>query len=335
MQKWMVLLMMTVVVLANPFFAQPWRMEGDSYATERTDAGEIRDMMIKVNGIQLHVVDYGGQGEPVVLIHGLTANARYWDAVAERMRDKYHVIALDIRGRGDSAKPATGYYDVWQYAEDIKGMLDHFNIGRAIVMGHSMGAHTAVAFANKYPDRLSRVVLVDGGVGFSEEQSEKINRALQPSLARIGKTYPDFDTYLRLHQQGPYYKQSWNRYVNQYYWHDVRINEDGSVTPKVAKQAVFPEQSRPIDLDALNYKIKVPVLLLQTPDGFILDETSKDTVPVVEPQKGKYLIRLLPQGSRYVEIEGANHYTIVLTKYEEVVKEVKRFLSATAPHGKD
>ncbi len=284
-----------------------------------------QDKMIEAGGINFHLVDYGGQGKTIILVHGLTANVRYWDAVAERLVDQYHVIALDIRGRGDSDKPESGYYDQWQYAQDVKQILDILKIDKVIFAGHSMGAQIGVIFANQYPERLSRLILVDGGLSFTREHRDKIYKGLKPAFARLGKQYADFQTYLAEAKKGPYYKDDWNKYVARYYWYDVFHNLDGTVIPKTAKYAIFPKvKSRPLDLGKLYSGIKVPALLLQSPYGFII---GAERIPLVIPEKGRQFVLGLPIGSRYVTIEGANHYNIVLTKYDQVVWEIKSFLA--------
>lgn len=286
----------------------------------------VQDRMIEVNGLNFHLVDYGGQGKTVFLLHGLTANARYWDAVAERLVDQYHVVAIDIRGRGDSDKPQNGYYDQWQYAQDVKDVLDSLKIDKVILAGHSMGAQVGVIFANQYPERIFSLILVDGGLGFSPDQRDKIYKALKPAFARLGKPYPDFQTYLKEAKEGPYYKDGWNKYIARYYWYDVFYQTDGTVVPKTAKHAIIPAvKGRPFDMDKLNSGIKVPVLLLQSPQGFIVGEES---IPLVVPEKGRQFIAGMAVGSKYVTIETANHYNIVLTKYDQVVREIQSFLEA-------
>lgn len=284
----------------------------------------VQDRMIEVNGLNFHLVDYGGAGQTVFLLHGLTANARYWDAVAERLVDQYHVVAIDFRGRGDSDKPQNGYYDQWQYAQDVKDVLDALKVDKVILAGHSMGAQVGVIFANQYPERISRLILVDGGLSFSPGHRDKIYKGLKPAFARLGKSYPDFSAYLKEAKESPYYQDGWNKYIARYYWYDVFYNADGTVVPKTVKYAIMPAlKGRPFDMDKLNSGIKAPVLLLQSPYGFIVD---KECIPLVIPDKGRQFIAGMAAGSKYVTIEKSNHYNIVLTYYDQVVREIRTFL---------
>ena len=278
-----------------------------------------QDLMVKASGVNLHVVDYGGEGETILLIHGFTTNARCWDAIAERLIEVYHVVAFDIRGRGESERPEQVYYDTTQYAEDAKSILDYYKRDKAIIMGHSIG----VVFANSYPDRLSKLILIDGGIGISDPRA--VNYLLT-SLERIDKLYPNFQTYIEENKQNPHFTE-WNEYIENYLRHDMKQLENGTLMCTVAKHAVYPSTiNRKVDLDELNLNIKVPTLIMQAPYGVIEGE---DAVKLFSPEKGKHLADLLPEGSRYVEIKDANHYSIIFNKYEEVIREVIEFLHDT------
>ena len=283
----------------------------------------VKDLKIKAGDIELHVVDYVGSGsDTILLVHGLTANARYWDAVAERLVDQYRVIAVDLRGRGDSEKPVTGYYDLWQYAWDIKEFLETMQLDQVILMGHSMGAMTGVVFASQFPEKLYRLILVDGGVELEQEDLVEVGKALSFRLDTLGKVFPSWQSFLNLMKKSSNH-QDWNDYIERYFWHDLRHNDDGSVISKTPRHVVFPFEQRPASLDEIGKKIQVPTLLLQASLGL---KYSEGQAIVVQPQKGKNFVSQLPEGSRFVQIEEANHHSIILNHYEKLVDEVKRFL---------
>ncbi|AKU25435.1 alpha/beta hydrolase [Geobacillus sp. LC300] len=279
----------------------------------------MKDKKIKINGIDLHLVDFGGTGETIICVHGLTANSRYWDSVAERLVDSYRVLAIDLRGRGDSEKPKSGY-NIRQHTEDILQVVNHLGLEKIIYMGHSLGALIGASFAATYPQRLSRLILVDGGVNIDERVFVKI----RPAIDRLDTVFPDFETYLNEMKKNPFFDE-WNEYVEQYFYADVEHRFDGSVCSKVCKKAIMEELNmlKETSIDGFYEHINIPTLLLWAPDSFKDGETF-----MVTKEKWERLTSSLPH-SYFVEIHDANHYSIILSKYEQLVDEVKKFLHDT------
>jgi pimeloyl-ACP methyl ester carboxylesterase len=123
------------------------------------------DKFVIANGLRLHYLDYGGADDLpwIVCIHGLSSNAHHFDALAPHLTPKYHVISIDVRGRGDSEfGPPTEYLPQF-YASDLVLMLDAIGIERANLIGTSMGGIISMMFAGGWPERALRVVLNDIG----------------------------------------------------------------------------------------------------------------------------------------------------------------------------
>src|SRR5918996_541236 len=113
-----------------------------------------------VNGIQLHYV-IGGQGDPVVLLHGWPQTWYEWHRVMPALAKNYTVIAPDLRGLGDSSKPVTGY-DGNTTAEDIYQLLSQLGLDQKInLVGHDVGVHTAYSYAAAHPNNVSKLVILD------------------------------------------------------------------------------------------------------------------------------------------------------------------------------
>mgnify|MGYP001201191663 CR=1 FL=1 len=93
-------------------------------------------------------------GAPVVLLHGFCGSRRYWDAVVPLLSAEYDVIVPDLRGHGESPAPELPAYTMEQLADDTAALLDRLGLARAYVIGHSLGGYAALAFAERYPDRL-------------------------------------------------------------------------------------------------------------------------------------------------------------------------------------
>jgi pimeloyl-ACP methyl ester carboxylesterase len=132
-------------------------MEGISF---QIDNMTFSHNTASVNGIQLHYV-IGGQGDPVVLLHGWPETWYAWHKVMPALAKNYTVIAPDLRGLGDSSKPVTGY-DGNTTAEDIYQLVSQLGLGQKIyLVGHDIGAQTAYSYAAAHPSNVSKLVIMD------------------------------------------------------------------------------------------------------------------------------------------------------------------------------
>jgi pimeloyl-ACP methyl ester carboxylesterase len=122
----------------------------------------VRDEYVIAGDLTFHFIQWGEQGQPIICVHGITANAFYFQALADGLSQHNRVIAYDLRGRGDSDKPEVGY-GVPIHAADLAEIIDALELDRPIVLGHSLGAMIGVYFAAHYPEKLSKLVLLDGG----------------------------------------------------------------------------------------------------------------------------------------------------------------------------
>jgi pimeloyl-ACP methyl ester carboxylesterase len=119
-----------------------------------------------------------GQGPPVVLIHGVAGRASQWDQVVELLAETRTVIAPDLLGHGESAKPR-GDYSLGAHASGIRDLLVGLNFERASIVGHSLGGGIAMQFAYQFPERCERLVLVSSG-GLGEEVHPLLRAATLP-----------------------------------------------------------------------------------------------------------------------------------------------------------
>ena len=116
------------------------------------------------DGVTLHALSWAGRADPgFVLVHGLASNARMWTGVAEALNRAGHaVVAVDLRGHGQSDKPDTGY-DMGRVCADLGHVLDELGWLRPVVAGQSWGGNVVLQLAADDPDRVRGVVGVDGG----------------------------------------------------------------------------------------------------------------------------------------------------------------------------
>jgi pimeloyl-ACP methyl ester carboxylesterase len=115
-----------------------------------------------VNGVRLHYV-IGGQGKPVVLLHGWAETWFTWHRIMPELAKHHTVVALDMRGLGDSARPDSGYDDD-TLAEDVRQLLLKLGHHPALVVGHDLGTQVAYALAARHPEAVAKLVLLDAPV---------------------------------------------------------------------------------------------------------------------------------------------------------------------------
>ncbi|MFQ6030435.1 MAG: alpha/beta fold hydrolase, partial [Dehalococcoidia bacterium] len=121
------------------------------------------DQWIDIDGLEFHCRDWGGTGQPIVLLHGLASTSHIWNQVAPILSESFRVLALDQRRHGQSAKPDTGY-DFATVADDLLGLIKARGLSNPIIVGHSWGGDVALEFAVKYPDLARGLGFVDGGM---------------------------------------------------------------------------------------------------------------------------------------------------------------------------
>lgn len=111
-------------------------------------------------GVRLHYLDWGGRGDPILLLPGLYGTAEIYSDFAPRLTDKFRVLALTLRGHGQSDEPKTGYGPD-SLVEDVRAFLDSMRIGRAHLVGHSLSGAELTTFAGRYPARVLKLVYLD------------------------------------------------------------------------------------------------------------------------------------------------------------------------------
>ena len=116
-------------------------------------------MRTKLEAGWFSYIESGDAGEVVLLLHALGRSAADWQPVIDRLGAAYRVLALDMRGHGDSCRPGVYSFEVMR--DDVLEFVDALGLDRFHLIGHSMGATTSILFAERWPDRLDRLVLED------------------------------------------------------------------------------------------------------------------------------------------------------------------------------
>jgi pimeloyl-ACP methyl ester carboxylesterase len=133
----------------------------------------VKSGYVMNRGLPLSYLEWGRQDAPVVVLSGPFRNPAYeWRHTAELLQDGFRVIAVNLRGQGDSAPFPARKFDPNGYVEDLKAIVEGLNLAPAVIVGFSVVmSGVAVAFASAYPEQARGIVLVDGGLGYSKEQA--------------------------------------------------------------------------------------------------------------------------------------------------------------------
>ena len=130
---------------------------------------------VHVGRMRLHYLDWGNKPlPPILFLHGGALTAHTWDLVCLALRDQYHCIALDQRGHGDSDWAQDEDYSIGAQLADTKGFVDKLGLDKFILVGMSLGAINALAFAIAHPERLSHLVIIDAGPEMRRPGSSRI-----------------------------------------------------------------------------------------------------------------------------------------------------------------
>ena len=122
------------------------------------------DRFVSVNGLRIHYLDWGAEGKPpLIMLHGIGRVAHTFDHIAPHFTGKYHVMAIDMRGHGDSGWDAKGAYLVEDYTRDIEAFAEQLHLRNIVIWGNSTGGRVAQVFAGLHPELVTAVISEDVG----------------------------------------------------------------------------------------------------------------------------------------------------------------------------
>jgi len=265
------------------------------------------DRFLDVNGLRIHYVDWGGDGKPpMVMVHGLDRNARTFDHLATRFTSKYRVLAIDMRGHGDSGWDPQGRYLVEDHVGDLEGVVQQLSLRDLVLWGNSTGGRVVQVFAGKHPDLVSRVISEDVGPERPRQIADNYAKRVQQEQA--GWASQD-ELLSQLRKSNPRMSPA---VLEPYVRYGTKTRADGRIEwkrdPQLVKGFVATELWRFVR------NIKSPIL-------YILGGRSN----IVPPETQDELRKTLPN-AQLITIPDVGHYPSD-EQTEEVVDIVNRFLA--------
>jgi pimeloyl-ACP methyl ester carboxylesterase len=200
----------------------------------------VEEFDVPVRGGSLRAVAWPGVGPTVIAVHGITANALSWAAVARELAGRVRLIAPDLRGRAASAQ-LPGPFGMAAHAADMVAVADHLGLERFAIAGHSMGGFVATETAARYPDRVSSVLLVDGGIPLPRPENADIDAVLHatigPAMQRLSMTFTAAAKYLLFFRANPALGNYWTPEIEQYVLRDYTGSGSSCVLEAVRADA--------------------------------------------------------------------------------------------------
>lgn len=191
---------------------------------------------------------------------GLTVNAYSFDGLIKAgLSSALRVLALDLRGRGLSDKPDSGY-SMADHTADVLGLLDALEFQRVVLGGHSFGGLLTLYMAAHYPERISKLVVIDA----AGSMHPQVRELIKPSVDRLGKVLPSWEAYIEAMKQMPFYQGWWDQTIESYYRADVEIRDDGTVKPRSRPEAIIEAVDKALTEDWAQHlaAVKQPMLQL-------------------------------------------------------------------------
>lgn len=269
---------------------------------------------VPVSGGKLRTAVWGEEGPVVLAVHGITASHMEFPSLVQHLGEGIRMVAPDLRGRGGSSHlPAP--FGMRAHAADLVAILDHLGVKRAVVVGHSMGGFVGTVMALHHPERVSELILVDGGIPIMKPPPDAdieaiLQAILGPSLERLKMVFATRDAYRDFWRQHPSLVEEgvWGPLIEAYVDYDL-IGEEPELRSSVSPDAVR-EDSRDAlvdpDVAVAIEKIDCPTLLMRAPRGVLNEPQGLYSDEVA----ADYTSRL----SHLTEevVPGTNHFTIVL-----------------------
>jgi non-heme chloroperoxidase len=312
----------TAIVLTG----SPIRARAADTDSRWQDKSPHKSAFITVNGVKLHYLDWRGQGETILFLHGLGDTAHIFDDLAPKFTNHFRVLGLSWRGHGQSEKPATGY-DTATLVEDIRQFLDALKIERVILAGHSIAGDQLTRFAGVHPERVIKLVYLDAA--HDRAGLPEIHKQLPPELfpSKVEAQSPDG---LRgWITRMSFWSEAWEANLREMFTSDEK---ERSKVSRLAMQGTInshPDYAK-VKAPALNIAVvgfspKLSDFLKTLPEA--TRKRAEDASSIVKKFQEQEIDRFrnaIPNG-RVVVLNNTDHHCFI-QKQDEVVREMQRFL---------
>ncbi len=270
---------------------------------------------LKISGLKLHYLDFGNTDKrPLVCIHGLSGNAHNFDGLAPYLAPRWHMISVDVRGRGESEWGPSSDYNPAVYVNDLTAVLDALKIERVTLIGTSMGGIISMMFAGGYPNRVERLVLNDIGPEIEPAGLTRIMNYMESAPTEF-RSMAEVAQYYR--ENYPALSATAEAELVEFVKWSVRETAGGKLTwkldPAVRNVPRTGTAARPMDLWVPYNRINAPILVIRGADSDILSRATSERMRVVQRR------------TKIVEVPGVGHAPSLLEP--EALAAIQDFLA--------
>ena len=274
--------------------------------------------------LRLHYVDWGNHGAPpLVLLHGGRDHCRNWDWAAAALRRDWHVIAPDLRGHGDSQWSAGGDYTMMGYIYDLAQFVHQQELAPVTIVAHSLGGNVALRYAGLYPEKVRKLVAIEGLGPSPKVLAERARTPLDERMrawieerrglaGRLPRRYPTIeDAFRRMQEENRHLSPEQARHLTQ---HGVNQNEDGTYSWKFDNyvRSWPPYDLAPEEVERLWARITCPTLLVYGKESWASNP--------LEDGRARHF-----RNAEVVTFEGAGHW-MHHDRLEEFLERLRAFL---------
>jgi pimeloyl-ACP methyl ester carboxylesterase len=308
----------------------------------KMDKSPHKSDFVQVNGIKLHYLDWGGNGEALLFLAGLGCNAHIFDDLAPRFADEFHVLALTRRGHGESDHPETGY-DVDTLTEDIDQFLDALGIEKVILAGHSMANIELSHFNALHPERVLKLIFLDaaydrGSASYQEMVEYSPWKRIQPPGLDVD--YYSSEAYFAAMKRAyPSFGLIWTEAMAEQSLHEITTTAEGKIVDRMSDAINKALMDTLTSYELEDSKINVPVLafyalskgLNTISDDWMTEQQRAELRNHVLTREDSWtresieLFRRNVPHTKIVEIPEGHHYCFI-EQQELVYEEMCKFL---------
>jgi pimeloyl-ACP methyl ester carboxylesterase len=289
---------------------------------------EYSERFFRSGPLRIHVRDWGNPGAPpLVIVHGLRDHSHSFDDLARGLLDRFHVLALDLRGHGDSE--TTPYYHFGHFVLDLHNLVRALRLQNPILIGHSMGGEIVATYSGSFPRVPAKIVVIEGLGPPPPEMDEELRWTVD-GFARIDRSFAghpglaDLDAaYRRLREKNPRLPEAKARELALL---GTRAREDGTLEWKFDAMLTTMAVTGPFNLDyamAFWRRIEAPSLII---NGAASGEfwRGKPGDPYLDRDDLERRLSCF-RSATFVEIAGAGHM-VHFDRPRELVTAIRRFL---------